>query len=204
VNPALLALAGAVAVAAVVAVSARDGRVTAIGLVAVLALGPLVADPFPDPLAVGARIAAAALAGFLLRVVQRDAPATRGSRIGWPAEAAGAGAAFVAGVGAHAFVGGDAGPAAALGAGAAVIAVAVAPLADGRDVLRLGIGSLLLVAGADLVRVALGGTPPALDELAVATVVVVVGACVALLVARTSQGGSAPDGVGLTSSAEDP
>lgn len=181
-NPALLALAGAVAVAAVVAVSARDGRLTIIGLVAALALGPLVAEPLPDPLALAARIVAATLAGVLLRVALRGAPVTRGSRLGWPAEIAGAAAAFAAGVASHSFVGGDAGPGAAAGAGFALLALAIGPLADARDVLRLGTGLLLLVGGADLVRVALGGPPSALEELVVAIAVAVVGGCVALLV----------------------
>jgi len=192
VNPALLALAGAVAVAAVVAVSARDGRVTTIGLVAVLALGPLVAEPLPDPLSVAARIAAAALAGVLLRIALREAPVTRGSRLGWPGEGAGAGAAFAAGIGARAFAAGGDGPAAAVGAGFALIALAIGPLADGRDILRLGTGLLLLVGGADLVRAGFAGTPTALEELVLAGAIAVAGGAVALLAARDA---AAPGGI---------
>lgn len=181
VNLPLLALAGAVSVAAVVAVSARDGRLVTIGLVGSLALGPLVADPLPDPLAVAARIVAATLAVYIVRAVLREAPPTRGSRLGWPAEAAAAAAAFAAGIGAHAFAGGGEGPAPAVAAGFALTAVAVGPLIDGRDMVRLGIGLLLLVASADLVRAGFVGTPSALEELAVAGAVVAVGLAAVVL-----------------------
>lgn len=180
-NLPLLALAGAVAVAAVVAVSARDGRLVAIGLVGALSLGPLVADPLPDPLAVAARIVAAALAVYIVRAVLREAPPTRGSRLGWPAEAAAAAAAFAAGIGAHAFAGGGEGPAAAVAGGFALTTLAVAPLADGRDMVRLGIGLLLLVASADLVRTGFVGTPSALEEVVVAGAVVAAGVAAAVL-----------------------
>jgi hypothetical protein len=192
VNPALLALAGAVAVAAVVAVSARDGRVTIIGLVAALALGPLVAEPLPDPLSVAARIAAATLAGVLLRIALRDAPVTRGSRLGWPTEAAAAAAAFATGIGAHSFAAGGDGPSAAVGAGFALIALAIAPLADARDMIRLGTGLLLLIGGADLARVGFAGTPSAIEELMLAGVVAIAGGTIALLAARDA---AAPGGI---------
>ncbi len=187
VNPALLALAGIVALAAVVATSARDGRVATIGLVGTLALGPLIADPLPDALAVASRIAAAALVGYMLRIALRDAPIGRGSRIGWPAESIAAGAAFAAGGGAHAFATAGIGPVAAVAAGSALVALAIAPLADGRDPLRLGTGLLLLVAGADLVRVGFAGTPTALEELVVSGAAAAVGAAVAVLAIGAAQ-----------------
>jgi len=192
VNPALSILAGAVTVAAVVAVSARDGRLMTIGLVAALALGPLVADPPSDPLSVAALIAAATLAGVLLRIALRAVPTTRGSRLGWPAEAAAAAAAFAIGIGAHAFQAGGDGPTAAVGAGFALLALAIGPLVDGRDILRLGIGLLLLIGGANLVRVGFIGTPSALEELVLAAVVAVIGGVVALLAVRDAE---APGGI---------
>jgi hypothetical protein len=196
VSPALLALAVAVVVAAVVAVSARDGRVAAIGLVAALALAPLVADPLPHPAAVAARIAAAALAGYLLRVALRQAPYTRGSRLGWAAEAVAAAAAFVAGIGAHGFAAGGDGPAAAVAAGFAFIALALVPLLDVRDMVRTGLGLLLLVAGADLMLAGYAGTPDALRELVIAAVVVAIGVAVAVLVADAARTPGGHDGTG--------
>ena len=129
----------------------------------------------------------------------REAPPTRGSRLGWPAEAAAAAAAFAAGIGAHAFAGGGEGPAAAVAAGFALTALAVAPLTDGRDMIRLGSGLLLVVAAADLMRVGFVGTPSALEELVVAAVVVVVGSAAALLAiwsepVATIESGQAPGG----------
>ncbi len=206
-NPALLALGVAVTLAAVLAVSARDPRLATVGLVAALAGAPLVTEPFSAPLAIGARIVAAALAGYLIRVALRRAPLGRGSRLGWPAELAIGAAAFAVGLGAVGAAGtvvaGPAtavaldaatGPAPAVAAGFALIALAVAPLAEVRDVLRLGIGAALLLTGADLVWIGLAGSSTALDDLAVAGLVVGLGATVAILIVRTA--GSPDGGVG--------
>lgn len=193
-SPALLALAGVVAAAAVVAVSARDGRLATIGLIGALALAPLVADPLPHPATVAARIAAAALTGYLLRVALREAPFTRGSRLGWAAEAVAAAAAFAAGIGAHGFAAGGDGPEAAVAAGFALVALAVVPLLEVRDAVRAGIGCLLLIAGADLMLAGFVGTPDALRELVVAAVVVAVGVAVAVLVADSSRSPGGLDG----------
>jgi hypothetical protein len=194
VNPALVALGVAVSLAAVLAVSARDARVATIGLVAVLAGGPLVTEPLGDPLAVASRVIAAVLAGFLIRVALRRSPLTHGSRVGPVAELLLGSAAFVVGLAAVGVATPDregvlsaVGPAAAVAAGAAILALAVAPLADLRDGFRAGVGVSLLLAGADLVRTGLLGPTEAIGHLVLAAVVVAIGISTALLVLRTSQ-----------------
>jgi hypothetical protein len=195
VNPALLALAVAVTLAAVLAVSARDARLATVGLVAALAAGPLVAEPLPDPAAVAARIVAAALAGYLVRIALRRSTLTHGTRIGWPGEVLLAGAAFGAGLAA---VAGDPvvlgaptsalraaiGPEPAVAAGFALIATAMAPLADVRDGYRLGAGLALLVTGADLLRTGLAGTDSGLEALVVAGLIAAIGASAAVAILR--------------------
>ncbi len=184
-SPWLVALAVVVVTGGVLSVSARDGKLATVGLLAVLALAPLVASPLPDVVAASARVVAAALATYLVGIPLRSAPPTRGSRIGWPAEALAASAGFVAGVTVGGFGAPGLGPAAGVGAGLALIALAVAPLAETRDLLRQGLGLFLLVTGAELVRSGLAGTPSALEALALAGVVVALGAAVALLATRS-------------------
>jgi hypothetical protein len=200
VNPALLALGAAVVLSAVVAGSSRDARVAIVGLVAALAGGALVVDPLPDPLAVAARIVAAALAGYLLRIAVRRAPTTRGTWLGWPAEIAIAGAAFAAGVAAVVGpigetigpLGGSPAGTPALATGFALVAVSATGLLDVRDGFRLAIGLLLLTAGVDLIRTGLAGPPSALEDLAVGGLMVGLGAAGAIVVLRGSE---PPEGI---------
>jgi hypothetical protein len=195
VNPALLALGAAVVISAVVAASSRDARVAVVGLVAALAGGALVVEPLPDPLAVASRIVAAALAGYLLRVAVRRSPATRGTWLGWPAEIAIAAAAFAAGIAAVVGpIGETIGPLGgspvgtpALATGFALVAVAATGLLDVRDGFRLTIGLLLLTSGVDLIRTGLAGPPAALEDLAVAGLIVGLGAAGAIVVVRGSE-----------------
>lgn len=193
-NPALLALAVAVSIAAVVAVSARDARMATVGLVAVLAGGPLIADPLIHPLAVAARVVAAVFAGYLIRVALRRGPLSHGSRVGWAAELVLGATGFVVGLAVVGVAGPDdagivagAGPTPAVAAGIAILVLAVAPLADLRDGFRTGVGAAMLIAGADLLRTGLAGSPDGLAQLTLAGLVVAVGAAIALLVIRTSQ-----------------
>jgi hypothetical protein len=178
-----MTLGAAVTVAAVLAVSSRDARVATVGLVGALALAPMVADPLPDPLAIGVRIVAAVLAVALLRVATRPSPLTTGSRIGWPATALAAAAAFVAGLVGHAAITGASGPGAAAATGAAVGIVALAPALDRRDVLRLTTGLLLLLASADLIRAATLGSPDGLAELSGSSALIAISAAGATLLA---------------------
>ncbi len=74
------------------------------------------------------------------------------------------------------------GPAAASAAGFALAALSVLPIATGRDILRVGLGLGLLLSGALLIRVGLGGTPDPMEQLITAGVVAALGAVVAVLV----------------------
>jgi hypothetical protein len=57
----------------------------------------------------------------------------------------------------------------------------VSATVTGVDVLRVGIGSLLLIDGALLVRAGLGGTPDQLEQLVTTGALVVVAAAIATL-----------------------
>ncbi len=189
-----LALAGIAAVAvagAVLAVSTREPRATVLGLLVVLLAAPLIADPWPGPLPILARVAAALLAARLLVVGLRDETGeTRGTRIGWPAEALIAAAAAVAGFGSHGLGAAGLGPAEAQAAGFALAALAIAPLFVGRDVLRLGVGAVLLLQAAILVRQALDGPATDLEQLILAFLTIALGGAVAVItVAARAAGG---------------
>ncbi|MDO8484049.1 MAG: hypothetical protein Q7S35_03810, partial [Candidatus Limnocylindrales bacterium] len=161
-NPALAGVALAVVLGAVVAASARNARAAILGLIIALVGGSFVADPLPDSLGLAARLVGTVLGGYLLWVAGRGIDArTGGSRLGWPAELLIAAAAAVVGYGSHGLGAPAAGPALAQTAGFALAALAVAPIANGRDILRVGVGLNLLAGGAILVRTALGGTPEA-------------------------------------------
>jgi hypothetical protein len=196
-NPILAVVALAVVGGAVVAVSARDTRTVLLALTVALVASPLLADPLASPLGLAARLVGAVLATYLLWVVARDRgdatllpSPTEGSRIGWPAEVLVAAAAFVVGVAAHGLGAPAAGPALASAAGFAVAALALTPVATGRDVVRVGIGLLLLIDAALLVRAALGGTPSEVEELLTATMLVVLAGAVAALAANARADGT--------------
>ncbi len=207
-TPLLVALAVLVAAGGVVAVSAREPRFAVLGLIIALVGSAYVADPLPGLVALGARLVGAVLAGYLIWVALRRAPApTAGWQVGWPGAVAVAVAAFAAGWlaagalavalgssiiegpsaagAAAALVEGSPVPRAALGAAFALVALGAAPVLVARDVLRLGIGLLLLVAAAGLVRNALlPGDDPAL-ELAFGIFEALAGAAVAAVVAAS-------------------
>ena len=52
---------------------------------------------------------------------------------------------------------------------------------NGRDILRIGIGLVLLLTGALLVRTSLGGTPTELEDILSAGLVATLGGAVAIL-----------------------
>ena len=171
-NPILVGVAVAVIAGAIVTVSVRDARATVLGLAVVLVATPLLADPMAAPLGLAARLVGSILGAYLLWIVVRDRAAdgtpetpTDGSRIGWPAETLVAIAAALVGLAAHGLGAGAVGPAVASAAGFGIAALAVLPTLTSRDVLRMGVGLLLLVDAALLVRTGLGGTPDALEEL---------------------------------------
>lgn len=190
-NPALVGVALAVVVGAVVAGSARNARSAILGLVVTMVAAPVLADPMPAPLALAARLVGAVLAGYLLWIATRgDRVQTQGSLVGWPTEAFLAIAAAVVGYGSHGLGAPTDGPPLAAAAGFALAAVAILPVVTGRDILRIGLGLCLLLGGALLVRVSLGGTPDALEEVMTAGLVATLGGAVAILaVAARTDGG---------------
>jgi hypothetical protein len=186
VNPILAGVAIAVVGGAVLVVSVRDCRVAVLGVAVVLLLSAALTDPVASPTALAARALGAILGTYLLWIAARERPdvglppaPTEGSRIGWPAETLLAAAAFVAGFAAHGLGAPAQGSALASAAGFAVAALAVAPMLTGRDVLRVGLGLLLVLDAALLVRAGLGGTPDALEQLLTAGMLATVAAAIA-------------------------
>jgi hypothetical protein len=141
VNPALTGVALAVVVGAVVAGSARDARTAVFGLVIAMLGSPFLADPTAAPLGLTARLVGAVLAGYLLWIAARGhGVRTAGSLVGWPTDSFLAVAAAVVGYGSNGLGAQAAGPPAAAAAGFALAALAILPVATGRDILRVGIG----------------------------------------------------------------
>jgi hypothetical protein len=180
-NPGLGAVAVVVVAGAVVAVSARDGRLAVVGLAATLVFAPLLGSPLDAPLGLAACLAGGILAAYLLWIAVRGGGMTGGSRLGWPTDALLAGAAFVVGLGTHGLGAPALGPAEGQAVGFALAALAVVPVATGRDVLRIGIGLFLLLQAALLVRVGLDGNPSQLEQLVTAALVAALGGAVAAL-----------------------
>jgi hypothetical protein len=191
VNPALVGIAGLTIAGAVLAVSAREPRGTLLGLLVVLLAAPLIATPWPGPLPILARVAAALLATRLIVVGLRGEGELvgDGSRIGWPAEALAAAAAAVAGFASHGLGAAGLGPPEAQAAGFALGALAAAPLVTGRDVLRLGVGSLLLLQAAVLVRQALDQPATDGEQLVISLLTIGLGGAVAVIVAAARAAG---------------
>ena len=195
----LIAVSIAAAAGATVAVAVHVPRQAALGLLVALVVSPLLGD-LTDPIPLLARIVGAVLAVELLWIALRDAPGhTRGSLIGWPAECLAALAAFVAGwllAGALATSATELstlteGPPiavrAAAGAAASLGVLAAIPVLLSRDVLRLGIGLLLLIAAVDLARRAAGVADGSLVEVALAVTTAIVGAAVAWMAVRARE-----------------
>jgi hypothetical protein len=181
VNPVLGAIAAAVLAGAVVAVSVREGRYAVVGLAVALVFSPLLTDPFDTPLSIAARLAGGVLAAYLLWIAVRDGGTTGGSRIGWPAEALLAVAAFVVGLGTHGLGATALGPVEAQAAAFALGALAVVPVTTGRDVLRIGVGLFVLLQAALLLRVGLDGNPSQFEQLVTAGLIAALGGSVAAL-----------------------
>jgi hypothetical protein len=205
VTPVLLLLATLVAAGGALSVAAREPRLAALGAFVALAGSAYVVDPLPGSLALGARLTGTVLASFLIWIALRRAPAGPApSAIGLPGAGAIAivafaigwlvastlGAALASGPGdgpsagavASALAAGSFVPRAALGAAFALVALAAGPVLMARDLLRMGLGLLLLLAAADLLRNALSIDAGAPAELALAIVVALAGASVAAVV----------------------
>ena len=209
--PALVLLAILVTAGAVVAVCAREPRLAALGIFVVLTGSAYVVEPLPGVVALAARLVGSVLAGYLVWISLRGAPPpTSGWRIGWPGAAAVGVVAFAIGwlaagslgatlaslsaegpsVGAAtALADGSFVPRAALGAALALTALALGPVLLGRDVLRLGLGLLLLLSAAGLLRNALSAGSDGIVELGLAVLTALAGASVATVVARAIRSG---------------
>jgi multisubunit Na+/H+ antiporter MnhC subunit len=175
----LVVLAIAVAAGGVVAMAAPNPRHAALGASWAALAAAFVGDPLPDPAALTARVAGAALAGWLLWMALRDAPrATDRSALGLSGNAAVAMVALVAGwfaalalasqlaaagpdgassTAAAALAAGSPIAAAALGTSFALVVLAAYPVLAPRDGLRMGLGTMLLMVAAELAIAAIGG-----------------------------------------------
>jgi hypothetical protein len=189
VNVALAVVAGVAVAGAVLAVSAREVRATVLGILIVFLATPLVASPWPGPLAILARVAAALLAARLMMIGLRGEAVSGGTRIGWPAEALAAAAAAVVGYGSHGLGAPALGPAEAQATGFALMALAVTPLATGRDVFRLGVGAVLLVMGALLIRVGLDTPPTDGEQLVISLLTIGLGGAIGVIAAAARAAG---------------
>ncbi len=194
---------------AVLAVSAREGRVAVLGLALVLVTGPLVAEPLPPITSLAIRLTGAVLAAYLIRAALRSSSGmTLGTHLGWPVQILQAAAASVIGFGIalEAAVGptgigaGDGGaglldPSAGLAtpigvaAGAAVLVLSFEPIVAARDGLRLGLGLLLALTAMTVIRSALLGAPSGLEHIVVAATFAAVAAGTAVVCLGASAAG---------------
>ncbi len=205
-NPILLGVALAVTAGSVTAISARDGRTALVGLAIALGVAPFLGDPLPQVATMAARVVGAALTAYLLRAAIAAAPAApargprppSGSRIGWPAEALLAAAAWIVAVSlargladlapsgpgaASTDVIGYFTPAAvAAAAGLASMSVAIVPAFAGRDALGTTIGSLVLIQGVLLFRIGVAGPPGDLEQLGGVMLLLAIGVAGAWLI----------------------
>jgi hypothetical protein len=177
-SPALAALAVLVVAGGVVAVSARDARTSIVGLAIALMFAPLVAEPFPDRLVLAARFVGAVLTVYLLWVVARDGFDIRQPRLRWPVETLIAVAAGLAGLSSAALTSPPVSEVAAVGlpvargASFAIGALAIIPILEGRDALRLGTGLTLAILSVALLQQGMGVTLAPVAQLAFAGVMI--------------------------------
>lgn len=212
-NPGIVAAAAVLAIGAIVAVSAREGRVAVLGLALALVAAPLVSDPLPAITSLAIRLTGAVLAAYLiLAALRTDATSTLGTHLGWPVQVLQAVAAAIIGYGiaSQAALGGvgagvpggggsgtgtDGGPemivSLGVAAGAAVVVVAIEPIVAARDGLRLGIGLLLALTGVTVMRNALLGSVGGIEHIVVAATIASIAAATAVIcLGAAASGGS--------------
>ena len=163
--------AAAAVIGGVAAVTPRDSRLVALGLLVAMVATPLASSSEPTGLAVAFRILGAVLAIYLLWAATRDRSIeSEGSGIGAAAELIAAAAAFSVGW----FVTPVkplAGPVAAQAAGFALMALAIVPMA-GRNVFRVGAGLVLLLLGISLLLEAWVGAGSSLRQVVLTVLLV--------------------------------
>ncbi len=144
----------------VAALTSRDARGVAAGLLVAMTVSPLASSPAPSALAIALRAVGALLAAYLLLTAARARSVSgEGSGFGLPGEVVLAGAAFCVGWWASP-VAPLPGSLAAQAAGLSLAAIAIVPLA-GRDPLRAGTAIVtLIVAFSLLVEAWVGPTSP--------------------------------------------
>lgn len=208
-NPALVAIVLAIGAGAVLAVSTRDGAISAIGLAVALVGSALVTEPLPSAAVLGVRVVAALLVATLIRSAMRTGP-SQPSPVGWPSEALLATAGAVAGLGlavglasvaAAGGIGiqapglGEPGPAGApdssgaaltamaltIAAGTSLLALGVAPFLHGQPGPRRALGLVLVTQAVLLLRIGVAGPAVELEEIAREALLVVAGATGAAL-----------------------
>jgi len=156
---AVIAVCGGVA-----ALTSRDARGVAAGLLVAMAASPLASSPAPSALAMALRAVGALLATYLLWTAARDrSVSSEGSSGGLLAEVALAAAAFCVGWWASP-VAPLPGSLAAQAAGVSLAVMAVVPLA-GRDPLRAGTALVALVVAFSLLLEAWLGPASPLQQL---------------------------------------
>ena len=206
-TPVLIVLALVASAGAVVACGAREPRFVALGMLVALLAAAYVSDPLPGAIALAARLTGAVLGGYLVWVSLRGVPLpASGSHLGWAGAAAIAIVAFVAGwfgavaigdalrsvsgegptIGAAApgLVAGSSVSRASMGAAFALATLSAGSMLLARDVLRLGVGLVLMVGATERLLAALGGTPEDLAVLAFGLLIAAGGATVGSLVSR--------------------
>jgi hypothetical protein len=206
-TPVLIVLALVASGGAVVANAAREPRLITLGVLVTLLASGYVSDPLPGMVALGGRLVGAVLGGYLLWIALRRAPLPAvTSQAGWAGAASIGAVAFAsgwlgaAGIGealrsvsgegptigllAPGLVDGSLVAQAAVGSAFAIAALAAGGLLLARDVLRLGIGSLLAVAAAERLLVAIDAPLDDLVVLAFGLVYAAGGAAVAGLIHR--------------------
>ncbi|HLX35402.1 MAG TPA: hypothetical protein VKR30_09220 [Candidatus Limnocylindrales bacterium] len=198
-NVALTAVAVAVGVGAIIAVSSRDPRAALIGLAIVLVGATFLIDPLPSAASVGVRIVGGLLCLSIVRLAADVGQAEGASSpLGWPAEGLIAIAAAVGGAAialqlavvangadlpaSHSDVLAAAGSPAIviLAAAAAVLAVGLTPAALGRPGFGRAVGVALVTVGVTLLRVGFAGSqsaPNDLEQIAIAGLLVGGAAC---------------------------
>jgi hypothetical protein len=195
VSPFQVGAALAVLAGGLLAISARDPRWIAGGLVVALGLASVVADPLPSPLAVAIRAVAALLGAYLVLLALRTDTGTtwttpaNGPPLGPISPALAALAAGVVGYTAAGVGSAAPGPALATAAGLGLATLAVGPLLLGRDIVRVGTGVTLLLTAAELVRAGLAGTPGSLEQAVIAGLSVAILGTLAAIVALALRSG---------------